>query len=269
MMLSVGVPTIANSIIERIGLYLLAPLPGGTVMLSLESGNLLHLDADMTEVARTVAKGSSVNDTVALAAERLKVPRYVARERVRSLHIRLDGDAPNEDLRRFGIRATSCLKVHHLGELPAARASVQAIGIATNRGRLLLQGESAEFAANAFRAVGERISDGGPHFDTLGLHELGHQSVSWGSIDQVWFVRNDTNAIGFTMSGLPHDLAFMRMMSAMRSEHNPREWLKLFDATAVLFAGARAYEVITPKERGALELAVHAFTNASMTIAKA
>jgi hypothetical protein len=251
---------------EHIGLYLLSALPGGTIILSLESGNLLHLDSAMTNVARAIARGASVADTIALASADLKVPRYVARERVRSLHLRLDGDAGVNEPERFGVRAASRLKVHHLGEKPAEQAELQVATVATQRGRLLLVGERAQSVTGVFRAVGERTSDHGPHFDTLGLHALGRQSVSWGPIDQVWFLKTGTSSLGFTLLALSHDVGFMHLMSSMHSEHNPREWLKLFEATTLLFAGAQAYAATLPERSADLEIAARAFSETSQLV---
>lgn len=248
---------------EHIGLYLLSALPGGTIVLSLESGNLLHLDPALTGVARAIAQGASVNDTVGLTCEALKLPRYVARERVRSLHLKLDGELSGEELPTPGIRGTARLRVHHLGENPCESAEIEVGTAASARGKLLFVGPGAEATAMAFRREGERYSDNGPHFDTLGLHALGRQSTSWGPIDQVWFQKVSPKAVGFTLLGIAHDVGFMRLLSSVKSEHNPREWLKLFEATTLLFAGAQAYEVTCPSVAKELEFAVRGFLDTS------
>jgi hypothetical protein len=248
---------------EHIGLYLISAFPTGVIVLSLESGNLLHLDPRFLNVARAIAQGVSVAKTIDCASECLGLPRYVARERVRNLHHKLDGDLPPllaaAAPEKFGVRSGYRVGVHHLSERAASGADIEVLALGSAVRRVAVVG-NAEPASRAFMQSIERTARSTVGMPTLGLRLVSPDAVAWGAIDHVWFPEHKRRrSLGLTLTSVTRDCAFFRVLSSITSNHNPKEWLKLFHATAQLFAGAQAFDVAAPTEPQALEQAISEF----------
>lgn len=251
--------------VEVVRSFAVAALPGGTIVLNLGSGTFFHVEQDATatvlDIARELPSGEIEERTAALR----KIPRYVARERVRALQLQLASPFALASSPRPRLGADTFVEVG--GSVQIAEAP-----------GVLKQGDSIVLRGSALRTPEGVFFVGGPPgsgksttcqaFAQRGLHILDDGAVKLPvqkapialPLAQAWFLdAKRRSGMGLMLARRTPPYVMGQLLSHTCSSHARGAWVDLFKIYAALCEQLPAFRVSLPEGVAAVQQAVRDF----------
>lgn len=250
--------------VEVVRSFAVAPLTGGTVVLNLASGTFFHLESEATAVVLDIARELPFAEIEERMAALRKIPRYVARERVRALQLQLASP--------FTLASSPRLGTESFVEVGGSVQIAEAPGI-------LKQGESIWLRGSALRTPEGVFVLGGPAgcgkstlcqaFAQRGLDVLDDGlvklAVQKGRITppmaQAWFLEaKRKSGMGLMLARRSAPYVMGQLLAHTASSHARGAWVEIFKIYATLCEELPAFRVSTPEGVAAVQQAVRDFT---------
>ena len=250
--------------VEVVRSFAVAPLSGGTVVLNLASGTFFHLEGEATAIVLDIARDLPSAEIEERMSSLRKIPRYVARERVRALQLQLASP--------FTLASSPRLGADNFVEVGGSVQIAEAPGI-------LKPGENVSLRGSALRTPEGLFFLGGPKacgksavcsaFAQRGLEVIGDGEVKLpiqkGRIAmpfaQMWFLESKRRSgMGLMLARRTPPYVMGQLLAHTVSSHARGAWVEIFKIYATLCEDLPAFRVSMPEGVAALQQAVRDFT---------
>lgn len=254
------------AVVEIVRSFAVASFQNATVVLNLGTGTFFQLEAESAPTVLDIARDLPSPEIEERMALLRKIPRYVARERVRALQLQLASPFTLASSPRLG--QTSFVDV-------AGRVNIgQAPGV-------LRPGEILQWSGAAVRLHEGITFIGGPPGSgkTLlcsALRERGCEILDDGTVQvpvqkgqlsvplaQAWFLEPQSRAgMGLILARRSPVFAMTQLMTHTKSSHARGAWVEIFKLYATLSEELVAFRVTLPQGAAAVVAAVGDFAGA-------
>lgn len=250
--------------VEVVRNFAVAPFVGGSVVLNLTSGTFFQLEADLTPIVLDIARDLPSPEVEERMATLRKIPRYVARERVRALQLQLASP--------FALASSPRLGSESLVEVAGAVRITEAAGI-------LKPGETVTLRGAALRTPEGLFFVGGPGgcgktVVCSALAQRGLEVIEDGSVKlpiqkgrvslplaQAWFVEpRRRSGMGLILARRNAAFVMSQLLGHTTSPHPRGAWVEIFKVYAHLAEELPTFRVTIPEGVPALQQAVRDFT---------
>lgn len=250
--------------VEVVRSFAVAPLSGGTVVLNLSSGTFFHVQEEATAIVLDIARelpGAEIEERMASLR---KIPRYVARERVRALQLQLASP--------FMLASSPRLGADTVVEVGGTVQIAEAAGILKPGENLLLRGSALRTPEGVFFLGGPRNCGKSAlcaAFAQRGLEIVGDGEVKLpiqkGRISmpfaQMWFLEpKRRSGMGLMLARRTPPHVMGQLLAHTISSHARGAWVEIFRIYAALCEDLPAFRVSMPEGVAALQQAVRDFT---------
>lgn len=250
--------------VEVVRSFAVATFVGGSVVLNLATGTFFHLDADVTPIVLGIARDLPAAEVEEQMATLRKIPRYVARERVRALQLQLASpfslaSSPRLGNESFVDVAGSVQISEEAGILrPGDTVSLQGAALRTTEGVFFVGGPRGAGKSVICSALAQR------GFEVLddGMVKLpiqrGHITTS---LAQAWFLEaRRRTGMGLILARRNAPFAMAQLLTHTRSSHARGAWVEIFKIYAKLAEELPSFRVTVPEGVPAVQQAVRDFT---------
>lgn len=250
--------------VEVVRSFAVAPFVGGTVVLNLATGTYFHLDADVTPIALGIARDLPPAEIEEQMATLRKIPRYVARERVRALQLQLASP--------FSLASSPRLGSDSFVEVAGSVQITEEAGILRPGDTLALQGAALRTPEGLFFIGGARgagktvvcsaLAQRGLDVIDDGLVKLPVQRGRISTpLSQAWFLESRRRSgMGLILARRNAPFVMAQLLSHTRSSHARGAWVEIFKIYARLAEELPSFRVTVPEGVPAVQQAVRDFT---------
>ena len=271
------------AVVEIVRSFAVASFQNATVVLNLGTGTLFQLEAESAPTVLDIARdmpSAEIEERMALLR---KIPRYVARERVRALQLQLASPFTLASSPRLG--QTSFIDITgrvNIGQAPGVLRPGEALqwsgaAVRSQEGIMFIGGppqSGKSLLCEALAARGcEILSDGtvqvpiqrasekaaeGGKASPDSVNKIG---VSWA---QAWFIEPQSRAgMGIILARRSPVFTMTQLLTHTKSSHARGAWVEIFKMVALLAEDLPAFRVTLPQGTDAVHAAVADFAGAS------